>query len=174
MIKDIFNFDNPKYAVLRNASRNVIKAYQDANRWMDTTQEYVYIEQGMPNFARIIHNQAHEYPKLFDEFVDMLHERHLMGEYPATEELNWREELKSVEDVFGLIIRIFEHINEALEDFHKATDNAEFRAMALKTEEFMLKNSQTYTVFLELANRWDDDRGSKTSFDSWCEEYLDD
>lgn len=174
MIKDKFNFDNPKFAPLREASRDVIKAYQDANRWFDTTQEYVYIEQGMLNLSKIIHLQAHKFPNIFDDFVDMLHERHLMGEYPSTEELNWREELQSVDDVFDLIIRIFEHIDEALEAFHKVTDNADFRAMALKTEEFMLQNSQSYTKFLELAFRWQNDGGSKTTFDSWCKDLIND
>ena len=71
-VKDIFNFDNPIYAPLRNPSREVIKAYQDANRYFDTTQEYVYIEQGMKYLSKIIHEQAHEFPKRIDSFIDML------------------------------------------------------------------------------------------------------
>lgn len=172
-VKDIFNFDNPIYAPLRNPSREVIKAYQDANRYFDTTQEYVYIEQGMKYLSKIIHEQAHEFPKRFDSFIDMLHERHLMGEYPSTEELNWKEELKELDDVFDIVIRVFDNIQEALEKFHEVTDNANFRPMALYTEELMAQNSKDYTKFLELAFRWQNDGGSKTSFDSWCKKLLD-
>ena len=172
--KDIFNFDNPTYAVLREPSRGVIKAYQDANRFFDTTQEYVYIEQGMRYLARIIHNEAHEFPKRFDNFVDMLHERHLMGEYPETAELLWKEELKDLDDVFNLLIKVLDNIQEALENFHKVTDNEKFRPMALKVEEMMLENSGVYTKFLELWVRWNEEGGSKTSFDSYCAKYLHD
>ena len=171
-LKEIFNFDNPKYAPLREPSRAVIKAYQDANRFLDTTQEYVYIEQGMIFLSKLIHNQAHEYPKRFDEFIEMLHERHLMGEYPATPELDWKAELKSIDDVFGVIVRVFDEIQEALEGFHRVTDNADFRPMALFTEELMAQNSKDYTLFLQLWARWNEDGGSKTSFDSWCEKFL--
>ena len=166
--KDIFNFDNPVYSELRDPSRQVIKAYQDANRYFDTTQEYVYIEEDMPILAKIIHNEAHEFPKRFDRFGDMLHERHLLVEYPATSELNWKEELKDLDDVFNLLIRVLDNIQEALEGFHKVTDNEKFRPMALFAEELMLENSHVYTKFLEIWNRWDNDGGSKTSFDSWC------
>lgn len=170
--KDIFNFDNPVYSVLREPSRQVIKAYQDANRFFDTTQEYVYIEEGMPNLAQIIHKQAHEFPKRFDKFGDMMHERHLLIEYPETPELNWREELKDLDSVFDLLIKVFDNIQEALEKFYKVTDNEKFRPMALFAEEMMLENSKDYTKFLEIWFRWNNDGGSKTSFDSWCKHLF--
>ena len=171
--RDIFNFDNPKYAPLRDPSRGVIAAYQDANRFYDTAQEYVYIEQGMPFLSRFIHKRAHQFPKDFDSFIEMLHERHLMGEYPSTEELDWKQELKSIDDVFSLLIRVLDHIQEALESFHRVTDNADFRPMALFTEEMMAQNSAKYTKILALWNRWDNEGGSKTSFDSWVEKIMD-
>lgn len=172
--RDLFNYDNEKYQPLMDASRAVVKAYQDANRFLDTTQEYVYIEQGMRYFSKMIHKQAHKYPVQFDKFTDMLHERHLMAEYPSTPELDWKEEFKDLGDVFALIIRVFDNIQEALEGFRNVTDNASFRAMALFVEELMLENSRDYTLFLEAWFRWDNDGGSKTSFDSWCEKLLDD
>ena len=170
--RDIFNFDNPKYAPLRDPSRAVIASYQDANRYYDTAQEYVYIEKGMTFLSKFIHKRAHEFPKRFDSFIDMLHERHLMGEYPSTEELDWKQELKSLDDVFYLMIRVLDHIQEALESFHVVTDNANFRPMALFTEELMAQNSADYTQILALWNRWNDEGGSKTSFDSWVEKIM--
>lgn len=171
--KDVFSFDNPTYAPLRDGSRKVIQAYQNANRFFDAAQEYVYIEEGMPFLSKFIHKRAHTFPKKFDSFAEMLHERHLMAEYPATPELDWREELKAIDDVFYLLIRVHEDINEALEEFRNMTDNAIFRAMSLFSEELMLQNSREYTKILELWFRWDNDGGSKTSFDSWCEKILD-
>ena len=170
--KEIYNFDNPKFAELREPMRDVIRMYQNANRWFDTTQEYVYIEQGMIYLSEIIHRQAHEFPKRFDAFGDMLHEKHLMAEYPGTDELDWRESLKSLDDVFELIMQTFVGINAALEKFRKATDTPDFRAMSLKTEELMLQNSAEGKMFLELWFRWANDGGSKTSFDSWCKSRL--
>lgn len=169
-----FTFDNPKYAPLRNPAREVIGAYQTANRFLDTTQEVLYIEYGMKYLSRLVHNLAHEMPKRFDKFGDMLHERHLMTEYASTPELDWREELKSVDDCFAMVIRVLESVQEALEKFHVVTDNAEFRPMALKTEEFMLQISEDYTMFLQLWKRFNVEKGSLTSFDSYCAKFLHD
>lgn len=170
--KDLFNYDNSKYGKLREPSREVIAAYQTANRFFDTTQEFVYIELGLPFLSAAIHREAHKFPQRFDTFVDMLHERHLMGEYPATPELDWRKELSDIDSVFELIIRVFESIQEALEKFHTQTENADFRPMALYTEELMLQNSRDYTKFLQAWVRWDTDGGSMTSFDSWCKSHF--
>ena len=170
--RDIFNFDNEKYKALRDPSRAVIEAYQNANRFLDTIQEYVYIEQGMPYLANAIHKQAHKFPQRFDKFADMLHERHLMAEYPETPEMDWREELKDLDNVFNTVIKVFDNINEALERMHAVTDNADFRAMALFVENLMSENSADYTKFITAWVRWDEDGGSKTSFDSWCNKYF--
>lgn len=171
--KDLFSYDIEPFASLREPARAVVSAYQTANRFFDTVQEYVYIEQGMPFLSHAIHARAHEFPLRFDTFIDMLHERHLMGEYPATPELDWRAELKDLDDVFSIIIRVLDTIRKALEDFRAKTDNSDFREMALKTEELMLQNSADYTKFLQAWVRWDEEGGSKTSFDSWCRHFFD-
>lgn len=172
-LKDIYNFDNEKYAPLRNSSIAVSKAYLDCNRYLDSCKEYVYIEEGMTNLSKIVHLQAHKALERLDNFGDLLHERHLMQIYPETQMLDWKAEFKDLDSVFEFVIRTLENIQEALEKFHKATDNAEFRAMSLKTEEFMLDNSKDYTKFLEIGFRWQNEGGSKTSFDSWCKNFLD-
>ena len=88
--RDIYNWDSQMFAALREPARNVVAAYQQAARFLDTVQETVYIEHGLVHTARMIHDLAHEMPKRFDVFGDMLHERHLMTEYPATPELTER------------------------------------------------------------------------------------
>lgn len=166
-LKEIYSYDNPKFGVLRDPARAVIAAYQNANRFLDTVQEYALIEEGMPNLARAIHEQAHLYPTRFDKFAEMLHERHLMAEYPATPEMDWRTELNSLDDVFRCILSAMEEIQEALEAFYVVTDGRDFRPMALTAEDLMSENSADYTRFLEMWARWDNEAGSKTSFDSW-------
>lgn len=171
-LRDKFTFANPEFSELRDPARAVIGAYQQANRFLDTAQEWVLIEAGMPNLAAVIHEQAHLMPPRFDKFVEMLHERHLMAEYPATAEMDWEEELHDLDDVFRCVIDAMEDIQDALEEFHAVTDNAKFRPMALFTEELMAENSADYTKFLQMWARWDNDGGSKTSFDSWVRHYA--
>ena len=171
-IKERYGYGNPQFSVLRDPARAVVAAYQDANRTLDTIQEYVLIEEGMPNLAHAIHSQAHMMPPRFDSFSNMLHERHLMAEYPATAEMDWREELHDLDDVFRCVILTMEGIQEALEDFRKVVDNTNFRPMALKAEELMTQNSADYTKFLDMWARWDNEGGSKTSFDSWVRHYV--
>lgn len=171
-LTDRFGYDNPLYAPLRDPARAVVEAYQNANRFFDTTQEYVYIEHGLVHFAHLIHNHAHAFPQLFDLFGDILHERHLMIEYPATPELDWRAELIDIDSVFELIIRVLDSIQFALGEFHAVTDTPELKPMALAVEELMTINSATYTKFLEMWKMYEH-IGSYTSFDSWCEELAD-
>ena len=122
--------------------------------------------------SRLIHENAHKQLEYLDEFGDVLHQRHLMQFYPTVEELALEDEVSDVDGVFNLLIRTFDHIQEALMSFRNAANQANLLPLALKTEELMMKNSNDYTVFLELWARWDTDGGSKTSFDGLCEEYL--
>ena len=171
-VRETYSYDNPKFAVLRDPARDVIAAYQNGNRFLDAIQEFCLIEEGMPNLSKAIHLQAHKYPARFDAFADMLHERHLMAEYPETPEMDWREELKGLDDVFRCVIGAMDEIHDALERFRSVVDNGDFRPMALFAEELMTQNSADYTLFLEMWARWDNDGGSKTSFDSWVAHHA--
>lgn len=162
--RDLYNYDNEAFGVLREPARQVVAAYQQAARFLDTVQESVYIEHGLVHTARMLHNLAHEMPKRFDEFGDMLHERHLMTEYPATPELT--ERVEDMDKAFEIAIAVLDDVQEALEAFHAVTDTAAFRPMALKTEELMLQNSRDYTRILNAWVMWDENPG-KTSFDNW-------
>ena len=70
-VRDIYNYTNPRYAGLRDPMRRVVGAYQNANRFLDTVQEWVYIEAGMIHTSRMIHNLAHKMPEQFDKVADM-------------------------------------------------------------------------------------------------------
>lgn len=164
-VRDVYNYDASPWDVLREPARQVVAAYQQAARFLDTVQESVYIEHGLVNTARILHNLAHEMPKCFDVFADMLHERHLMAEYPATPELT--ERVEDMDKAFEIVIAVLDDIQTALEAFRSATDNGTLRPMALKAEELMMQNSRDYTNVLNLWAMWDESE-SKTSFDSWA------
>ena len=164
-IKETYNYDNEPFAALRDSARGVVAAYQDAARFLDTTQENVYINMGMKHLAHKIHLLAHEMPKRFDDFGDMLHERHLMVEYPATSELV--EKIETPDEAFTVVISVLDNVQDALERFREATDNAVFRPMALKAEELMTQNSRDYTKFMEMAAMWENGGISAASFDNW-------
>lgn len=170
--KDYFTWDSAIFARARQPMREVVSAYELGNRFFDTVKEYVYAEQGLIHCHEAIHRQAHAFLKELDRFTGLLHQRHLMAEYPPTPELDWRSELRGMDDVFDVLLRAFGAVQEALETFRKAVDTPELRPMALFTEELMLSNSAAQTRFLEMWYRWDDDGGSKTSFDSWCKSIL--
>lgn len=164
--RDIFGYEKPKYAPLKEPAKRVVMAYQTAQRFCDTVQEWVYIEAAMPFTSRMIHDLAHSFAQRFDEFSDMLHERHLTTIYGATAELV--EPIEDMDKAFEIVVGVMDEIQDALEDFRNATDNADFRPMALKTEELMLRNSEEYTRFLAAWFMWDESE-SRTSFDNWIE-----
>ena len=85
--KDYFGYHNKRFAALKEPARAVVDAAQRVNRFLDTVQEWFYIEAAMPFTSEFFHKISHQYPKIFDAFVEMLHERYLMGFYPATPEL---------------------------------------------------------------------------------------
>lgn len=163
--RDVYNYDNAVFASLREPAREVVAAYQTAARFLDTVQESLLIEHGMVFTAQLIHNLAHKMPKRFDKFGDMLHERHLMVEYPATPELV--ERIEEPEKGFEIVIGVLDDVQEALEKFRNAAETPMLRPMAIAAEDLMLKNSRDYTMILELWTMWDSSN-SKTSFDSWA------
>lgn len=148
----------------------MIAAYQDAARQLDALQEYAYIEAGLTHTARMIHNLAHEMPKRFDVFADMLHEQHLMAEYPQTPE--FPSEYRDMDEVFERLLGALDKVQEALAGFHKAVENRMLMPMALLSEELMLQNSQSRTRFMELWAMYDDPSVSASSFDNWALHLL--
>lgn len=171
-VDEKYSYKVSPYKEIKDEAREVSKAFLDGNRYLDSAKEYVYIEEGMPYLSEAIHYEAHKCLERLDTFGELLHERHLMQEYPTTLELDIKGEIENVDGVFDLVTRVLEYIGEALEKFHQKTDTALLRPMAIKVEELMLENSRDYTMFLQAWKRWGVDGGSKTSFESFCREYL--
>lgn len=162
-----YSYENPIFATIKEPAKRVVGAYQNAARFLDTVQEWTYIETGAIHTAKVLHNLAHEMPKRFDAFGDMLHERHLMVLYPATPELT--EDIEDLDKVFDIALGSLEEIQEALEEFRSLTDNGTLRPMALTTENFMVQNSSDYTRILEMKKMYKSS-SSLTSFDNWVKD----
>lgn len=171
-LRDRYGWEKPLYAGLRDKARTVVGAYQNAARHLDALQEFVYIEIGLVHTAHKIHNLAHEMPKRFDAFGEMLHENHLMTEYPATPEFpNMYEDM---DEVFDNIAGVLDEIQMALHAFREeAEKDARLLPMALVAEDLMVENSQSRTLFNEMWAMYDDTTVSATSFDNWVKD-LDD
>ena len=106
-LADVFNYENSMFSPLRDPARRVTAAMQQANRSLDALKEYVLIEIGLVHTSDAIHELAHKQPGYFDQIGDLLHQRHLMQEYPATEEYTKRP--KDMDEVFSRLVYVRLH-----------------------------------------------------------------
>ena len=170
-IADVFNYENSMFSPLRDAARKVTAAMQQANRSLDALKEYVLIEIGLVHTSDAIHELAHKQPGYFDQIGDLLHQRHLMQEYPATEEYTKRP--KDMDEVFEEIMRLLRENDEALRDFIKVCDENAQYALARQAETIQIENSEDCTKFLAAWSMYDSTDASATSFDNWILHLFD-
>lgn len=170
-IADVFNYENSMFSPLRDAARKVTAAMQQANRSLDALKEYVLIEIGLVHTSDAIHKLAHKQPGYFDQIGDLLHQRHLMQEYPATEEYTNRP--KDMDEVFEEIMRLLRENDEALREFIKVCDENAQYALARQAETIQIENSEDCTKFLAAWQMYDSTDASATSFDNWILHLFD-
>ena len=164
-LADFYNYENEKFSPVRDAARRVTAAMQNANRGLDSLKEWVLIEMGLVHTSDAIHELAHKQPKMWDELADILHQRHLMQEYPATEEYTKRPD--DMDGVFEEIMRLLRENDEALKDFiHVCDENAQY-ALARQAETIQIENSEDCTKFLMAWQMYDMTDASATSYDNW-------
>lgn len=164
-LQETYNYANDRFARLRDAARTVTAGYQNAARGMDTLKEWVLIEFGMPNTADAIHRLAHLQPKRFDQVGDILHQRHLIQEYPATPEYTKRPE--TLDGVFEEVIAMLQYIEDGLRDCVAVCDELKLWALAREFENLQTENSRSYEKFLYAWQMYDRFEGSETSYDNW-------
>ena len=169
-IADVFNYENEMFSPLRDAARKVTAAMQSANRGLDALKELVLIEMGLVHTSDAIHAVAHKQPGYFDRIGDILHQRHLIQEYPATEEYTKRPE--DMDGVFEEIMRLLRENDEALRDLIKACDDSAQYALARQAETLQIENSEDCTKFLLAWQMYDEGSSSATSFDNWVKHLF--
>ena len=164
-LADFFNYENEMFSPLREAARNVTAAMQNANRGLDTLKEIVLIDIGLVHTSDAIHELAHKQPQRFDVIGDILHQRHLIQEYPATEEYTKHPE--DLDGVFEEVIQFLRKNDEALKEFIRVCDETQNYALARQAETLQIENSEDCEKFLLAWNMFDTTDASATSFDDW-------
>lgn len=164
-LADFFNYENEMFSPLRDAARKVTAAMQNANRGLDTLKEIVLIDIGLVHTSDAIHELAHKQPGYFDKIGDILHQRHLIQEYPATEEYTNRPE--DLDAVFEEVIKFLKENDEALKEFIRACDESKNYALAREAETIQIENSEDCEKFLLAWHMFDTTDASATSFDDW-------
>lgn len=139
-----FGWDNPKYSILEEDVRDVMTAYQNANKWLDTIKEHVLINLHLPYFSHIIHELAHTMPSRFDQFGDILHKEGLMIPYPSTEE--WSKSIGDVHNTISHIFDILDNIIESLNRFRQTADLVS-HSMSIDCDELINDISNEYQFF---------------------------
>lgn len=170
-LREIYNYEGPRFSPLRDAARRATAAYQNAARGLDTLKEWVLVEFGLVHTADAIHRLAHEQPKRFDVIGDILHQRHLMQEYPETPE--YRERPEDMDGVFGEVIRLLEDIEDALRDCVGVSEEVGLYPLAREFENLQMENSKSYETMLYAWQMYDKTDGSATSYDNWVEKLFD-
>lgn len=161
------NFDN--FPTLRASSRNATAAMLRAMRFMDSCKECVLILEGMPLTAAQIHKQAHVYGEMWDQFGDILHQRHFLQEFPATPEL---DEAPDLTRALEIVLWCMDEIDKALVAFIRACDEAGMYPLARAAEGIQMENSIYRTLWLQAAKMWDLNK-DKLSYEKWIEELFD-
>ncbi len=168
-MRDLFSYENPRFSMLKEPGRNVVKAYQNAARFLDTLKEWVWIETGMGYASEYIHNLAHEMPKRFDAFGDILHDYHLMVIYPATPELT--EDIQDMEKVFAIAVDVLDDIDGALKEFVRAVEVGGHDDMKATLDALLEQNRNSYNGILQMWKMWEGCQ-SPGVFDSWVHQTF--
>ena len=163
--RERFTYDDPRFAPLRDAARGATAAYQNAARGLDTLKEWVLVEFGLVHASDAIHALAHAQPKRFDVIGDILHQRHLMQEYPETPE--YRARPADLDGVFAEIIRMLDEIETALRECVRVSDELGLFPLGRAFETLQMENSESYEKFLYAWQMYDATDSSATSYDSW-------
>lgn len=147
-IKKHFSYENERYFELMAPSREVVDAAQRANRFLDTVKEWFYFDAVMPETSAFVHGIAHKYPELFDEFVDILHQRRLKGYYPATPELT--EEIADVSRAFEICLACINDVSDALRLFCETARRLSLLAMEAQAQDLIEDNEEIYQKVLDV------------------------
>lgn len=148
----------------------VMAAYQNANKWLDSVKEFLYIEMSCPFFSSYVHSLAHSMPERFDKFGDILHTDNIQIPYPTTVELE--TELTSISDAFEVIFMSLDNIKQSLNDFIKDVDDIK-HGMACSAETLLNDIESEYPMLFRLKDKWEQCNEDSVEFDKYVQQYID-
>lgn len=165
--REYANWDNPRFAPMREPMRRVMEAYGNAEKWFADIKDRVLCDMGMPFLSDAIHKLEHKQPERVDAFADIPHDYHLRLPYPGTPELD-EDFNDDLDRVFEVCVVIVDAVDGALGDFIRVTADGEFNALSLKAEELQMQNTGDRQKLLSAWSMWDTGSMSRASFDNWC------
>lgn len=154
---------------LEKTANEVMCAYQDANKWLDSVKEAIYIKMNCPFFSSFVHNLAHTMPARFDKFGDILHTINMEIPYPATAEI--AEKPVTLDEAFDVIFDTLDEIKVALNAFIKCTDE-ENHGMACAAEACLNDIEGEYPMLYRLQAKAKECGEDTISFDKFVGQYI--
>ena len=154
---------------LGDQAATVMRAYQNANKWLDSIKECLLMDFGCVFFSNYVHLLAHSMPERFDEFGDILHSIDMKVPYPATDAIP--SEPTELTNTFDQIFSILNDIRIALVNFNKSIQDTDKSSVGLQVDELILaldrEFSPLYTMKRAL-NHCD----NPLVFDKWVAQYI--
>jgi len=151
------------------SATNVMASYQNANKWLDITKEFVYTNLGCVFFSSYIHELAHTMPVRFDKFGDILHTVNMKIPYPATDYIPL--EPTNIDEVFNAIFSILDAIKNSLNDFIKCTDE-QYHGMACAAEGLLNDIEGEYPMLYRMQQEWAQCNGDNIKFDKYVNQFV--
>lgn len=154
---------------LQTTSEQVMAAYQNANKWLDSTKEMVYTDLSCPFFSSWIHALAHTMPGRFDKFGDILHTVNMKIPYPATAGIP--KEPQNIDEVFDMIFLVLDNIKASLNAFIKCTAE-EYHGMSCAAETCLNDIESEYPMLYRLQKKWEQCNNNIVEFDKYVMQYV--
>lgn len=146
----------------------VMAAYQNANKWLDSVKEAIYINMNCPFFSSFVHTLAHTMPARFDKFGDILHTINMEIPYPATAEISKKP--TNLNEAFTIIFSTLDAIKVALNAFIKCTDE-KYHGMACAAEACLNDIEGEYPMLYRLQAKAKECGEDTITFDKFVGQY---
>lgn len=163
-------WDNPKYDQLEPNVREVMSAYQNANKWLDTLKEHILINLECPYFSNVVHQLAHTMPGRFDQFGDILHTENLLIPYPSTAE--WTSPIGDISSCISIVYSILDDIKRALTNFKRAAEICGCPAMSISCDVLLTDISGEYEFYYRAEGLLKYYGNNLAQWDKRCYEYY--
>ena len=167
-----FGWDNPKYDNLETPVREVMSAYQNANKWLDSIKEHILINLNCPYFSNIVHELAHTMPARFDEFGDILHTEGLGIPYPTT--MEWENPIGNISESIKRIYEILDQIRVSLRVFKLAAESCDCLEMSIACDPLLTDIHAEYMFFHRAESMLNSFGGNLAQWDKFIYEFYQD